>query len=477
MDFLRFIPIAVVCAVTISGVTEAAVWLVPEQHATIQDAIDASSAYDTISLAPGTYSQDGIASLPVSIMSRRPIPATIISGWISIDAGSDVSNSCHVEGLVFDRTDGEQLRCVNGRFEVRRNLFDSTFTLGPAIVYFPDNVTGIFEHNIMRFNAWGLVAYGTTSLLVRNNVFRDAAGSGVTTLANNACTFKYNCYYNNARDMFGDVLDEGNIFVDPAIDGITHIPLPGSPCIDAGDPASPPDFDGSRADIGALALDRGSVDSILVEHALASPGDTVVVRVALINGAATAGITIPLHFTGVGISLVQVRHIDRGLVIDLQTNLIDNLAQTVLLGYVALDSILDPGEGYLAELVFAIASDAPEQIVVIDSTTLPPSNQLTIVDIDAMPVVPSFSPGSITVLECIVELTGDVQVDGSLTITDIVYLVNYVLRGGPEPLPMETAGDVQCDGSVNVADVIYLVNFIFKGGPGLCDVCDPSASL
>jgi hypothetical protein len=33
------------------------------------------------------------------------------------------------------------------------------------------------------------------------------------------------------------------------------------------------------------------------------------------------------------------------------------------------------------------------------------------------------------------------------------------------------AGDVNCNGAVTSSDVIYLVNYVFKGGVPPCDVC------
>ncbi len=59
---------------------------------------------------------------------------------------------------------------------------------------------------------------------------------------------------------------------------------------------------------------------------------------------------------------------------------------------------------------------------------------------------------------------GDVNADGGVGIADVVYLVNYVLRSGPEPYIMET-GDVNCDWLVNMNDIVFLVNYILRSGP------------
>jgi hypothetical protein len=60
--------------------------------------------------------------------------------------------------------------------------------------------------------------------------------------------------------------------------------------------------------------------------------------------------------------------------------------------------------------------------------------------------------------------------DGSVTASDIIHLVNYTFKGGLAPLPCAAAGDVNCDGAVTASDIIYMVNYVFKGGTPPCDL-------
>jgi hypothetical protein len=46
---------------------------------------------------------------------------------------------------------------------------------------------------------------------------------------------------------------------------------------------------------------------------------------------------------------------------------------------------------------------------------------------------------------------------------DVVYLINYLYKGGSAPVPL-AAGDANGDCTVNAGDVVYLVNYLFKGG-------------
>ena len=68
-------------------------------------------------------------------------------------------------------------------------------------------------------------------------------------------------------------------------------------------------------------------------------------------------------------------------------------------------------------------------------------------------------------------ICGDCNADGTVNITDVVYLISYIFACGPPPDPLE-AGDANCDGTVNVTDAVYLIQYIFAGGPPPCDPDD-----
>ncbi len=90
---------------------------------------------------------------------------------------------------------------------------------------------------------------------------------------------------------------------------------------------------------------------------------------------------------------------------------------------------------------------------------------------------PAPGPGEVdTVTYTVPEyLHGDANRDGKKTVSDVVFLINYLFKGGPAPVPVDL-GDVNfCNqnppvppGQPTVADVVYLVNYLFKGGPAPC---------
>ena len=62
-------------------------------------------------------------------------------------------------------------------------------------------------------------------------------------------------------------------------------------------------------------------------------------------------------------------------------------------------------------------------------------------------------------------IRGDPNGDSTITVSDVIYIINYLFKSGPPLAVCFKSGDVNCDGKVTVSDVIYLINYLFKGGP------------
>ena len=65
------------------------------------------------------------------------------------------------------------------------------------------------------------------------------------------------------------------------------------------------------------------------------------------------------------------------------------------------------------------------------------------------------------------QLRGDVAIpeDGAVLVNDLVWLVNYLFKGGTAPDCLD-AGDcaIPLDGQILVNDLVWLVDYLFKGG-------------
>jgi len=70
---------------------------------------------------------------------------------------------------------------------------------------------------------------------------------------------------------------------------------------------------------------------------------------------------------------------------------------------------------------------------------------------------------------CVVNC-GDGTQDGVIDLGDVVFLVNYLYKGGAPPDPI-CMGDVTCDGVVDLGDVVFLINYLFRGGEPPCPGC------
>ncbi|MGB8656368.1 MAG: dockerin type I repeat-containing protein, partial [Candidatus Zixiibacteriota bacterium] len=101
-------------------------------------------------------------------------------------------------------------------------------------------------------------------------------------------------------------------------------------------------------------------------------------------------------------------------------------------------------------------------LVQIDSTFIAPLNHILFTTTEPQGYRPQYVPGEFPVLAY---WPGDANFDGVRNASDIVYLVNYLYRGGPAP-PHPIAADVNGpDRLIDVQDLVYLINYLFRFGP------------
>ena len=65
----------------------------------------------------------------------------------------------------------------------------------------------------------------------------------------------------------------------------------------------------------------------------------------------------------------------------------------------------------------------------------------------------------------------DITGDGIIDVSDLMYLINYLYKGGPQPRPLENA-NVNCDATIDMTDVLFLANYIYKSGPPPCNLAN-----
>jgi len=69
-----------------------------------------------------------------------------------------------------------------------------------------------------------------------------------------------------------------------------------------------------------------------------------------------------------------------------------------------------------------------------------------------------------TTYRVIQTMRGDANTDNQLNLLDVVFVINYLYKGGSSPASPDAA-DANYDGGINLMDATYLVNYFYKSGP------------
>ncbi len=63
-------------------------------------------------------------------------------------------------------------------------------------------------------------------------------------------------------------------------------------------------------------------------------------------------------------------------------------------------------------------------------------------------------------------IPGDIDGDFAVNILDVIYLINWKYKNGPQTIAARWRADVNADLSYNILDAVYLINSLYKDGPG-----------
>ncbi|MEE3053289.1 MAG: right-handed parallel beta-helix repeat-containing protein, partial [Planctomycetota bacterium] len=128
---------------------------------------------------------------------------------------------------------------------------------------------------------------------IANSIIRPGAGEGAATIRTDYDPDFFTISYCNLGQALEGTGGGNNLVAPPAfVDETAHDfrLSPGSPCIDAGDPDSPPDPDGSRSDIGYRSYTRTAAEPIFMRGEASGDGsiditDAVTILSYLFAGA------------------------------------------------------------------------------------------------------------------------------------------------------------------------------------------------
>jgi hypothetical protein len=302
--------------------------LVPQDYTTIAAAIDTAISGDSIVVGPGTYdSPPPIIGYPnnitligngflgenrTTIIGVNEVEGKIdlrqVKGWevggFEMTGGKKGVNTYQTNGVYIHDiyvhnvswwyADGVM---VNGNFTMIERCIFAHMPYAGIEVWYPDQSGLVFRNNTIVRSANGILVRGQTSnLVVENNIITNC-GTGVefTSSFTGSELLDYNDVWNNTSNWSECTPGSHNISANPQFMGGNgaekYMLMPNSPCIDAGDPSTPLDPDGTISDIGAFPYDQtepqGTCTIILtpvgLPIVLPPSGGTIVFAVSVIN--------------------------------------------------------------------------------------------------------------------------------------------------------------------------------------------------
>ncbi|MEM7230932.1 MAG: hypothetical protein AAF517_02075 [Planctomycetota bacterium] len=130
------------------------------------------------------------------------------------------------------------------------------------------------------------------------------------------------------------------------------------------------------------------------------------------------------------------------------------------------DSIPPGVDAPLFELSFAVDRDVEPGSTIPIEFTVHEVNRLgpfeTEISYGGIPRLPRTEGGVIRVVEPIEFLRGDANGDGSLSVSDVVFLLNFLFRDGPAP-DCPNAADAHLNKRLQVADATMMLRVMFSG--------------
>jgi len=276
---------------------------IPDDYLTIQEGVNVSSDGDTVLVQPGTYFENinfnghniVLASLFLTTQDTSYISLTVIDGDSSgsvVAFENEGNNSSVISGFTLQNgfsAFGGGIYCpgVNSPTIEYNIIANNSTEWGGGGIYF-ENTNSIVRYNVIYNNftiAFGggvLCSYYSYASIINNTFSKNGAffGGGICCLEGSFPIIKNTILWGDSAFVQGDEIlnddnadptitycdienylwpDEGNISADPMFANPDYYDfhlLYGSPCIDAGDPSSPYDPDGTVCDIGAFYYDQ-----------------------------------------------------------------------------------------------------------------------------------------------------------------------------------------------------------------------------
>ena len=126
--------------------------------------------------------------------------------------------------------------------------------------------------------------------------------------------------------------------------------------------------------------------------------------------------------------------------------------------------------GYDSQIIERSGPDGSEFIAQIGGTETTYTDSVGKQGIYTYRVIANIGLNSAPSEPCTVEiaqprfLRGDANADRTVDLADVVFTLNALFRGGPQP-PCRDAADANDDGRIDTSDTVYTIDFLFRDGP------------
>ncbi len=185
--------------------------------------------------------------------------------------------------------------------ECNASIHDNLIRMGGTGIGLSASPGSDVYNNTIHFDNYGIRMVNTTLGDIVNNIFQgDGQGNGIQSVNGSlADETAYNCFWNVTEAISGYEMDETNLIADPFLAGgdpFDYHLQANSPCIDVGDPDSPDDPDGTRADIGCYYYDH-TIDNppvqTIPEEVFAQTGQLLRIQIIAIDDNGPFIFTLP----------------------------------------------------------------------------------------------------------------------------------------------------------------------------------------
>ncbi len=185
-------------------------------------------------------------------------------------------------------------------------------------------------------------------------------------------------------------------------------------------------------------------------------------HVRVSNDDSVGAMTLPLAWSGpVHFDSITYREVVFPDSIRLVMPPVDSATQELMVGLIPLyDPPIPPTQGLFTSLCFTLTDMTG--IVQLDSVFIGPINHMFFATTEPRGYRPQFLEGEFPV---VAYWPGDATFDQFRDISDAVYLLNFIYKGGPWPLHPITSDMNEPDNYIDIEDVLYLLNYLYKRGP------------